>query len=391
MKTTNNYNFNITAYCEIDKYASKVYSIIHNISENVNLGDVTTVNVNNLPYINVLAGGSPCQDFSIAGQGKGAVWKCCDCGEEYNPLSVHFSERKYCIHCHSENIEKTRSSLLIHYLEILHHTMPDFAIYENVKNLLSKRFKPLFDMFVAELEEYGYNVYYKTLNAKYYGIPQNRERVILVAIRKDLDNGKFNFPEPVENGKTFNELLDDCSHLFANSDKDIIIDDKIMPSVKRNIMRDKELIINSDKNIFRMAAKSGFQDNVVGCKVAPTLAASNHSTIVLQKIQTEHGEKSYIKMLTAKEALKFMGFDDDDYEKASNVVSKFQIYKMAGNSIVVDMLYAVLKELFNAMPYMFENIEFCHLFSGIGAFEKAFYRVIAESNATPANGDGLNE
>ena len=79
-----------------------------------------------------------------------------DCGEEYNPLSVHFSERKECPHCHSENIEKTRSSLLVHYLEVLHSTMPLVAFYENVKNLLCKNFVDVFNM----LSKYSDNKYY---------------------------------------------------------------------------------------------------------------------------------------------------------------------------------------------------------------------------------------
>ncbi|MBD9259777.1 MAG: hypothetical protein EGR98_00425 [Prevotella sp.] len=100
---------------------------------------------------------------------------------------------------------------MVHYLEVLHSTMPLVAFYENVKNLLCKNFVDVFNMFVAEVEEYGYNVYFKVLNGKDYGIPQNRERVIMLAIRKDVDNGKFKFPEPYEEGKTFNDLLDDCS------------------------------------------------------------------------------------------------------------------------------------------------------------------------------------
>ncbi len=374
------YNFKIARYCEIDKYASRAYSAIHRVPETLNLGDVTTIDYSKLPHINVLAGGSPCQDFSVAGQGKGAIWTCLDCGEEYNPLTVHYHERKYCPHCHSENIEKTRSSLLVHWLECLHHTMPSIAIYENVKNILCKNFRELFDMFVKEIEEYGYNVQFKVLNGKNYGIPQNRERVILIAVRKDLDNGKFKFPEPIDHGKTFNDLMDDCTYLFNSTNERIIIDKNIMPYVKRNIERYKEDIVNSDKNIYRIPCTSGFQDNVVGIKYSPTITASNHSTIVLQKAQTEQGERYYFKKLTAKEALKFMGFDDSDYENASMVVSDSQIYKQAGNSIIVDVVYAMLKELYNAMPYLFTDIRFLHLFSGIGAFEKAFYRVIEEAN-----------
>ena len=388
---TNLYKIEIAGYSEIDKYASKTYPVIHNVSENKNLGDVTKIKTHKLVPYNILAGGSPCQDFSIAGNGEGAVWRCSDCGEEYNPLTVHFSERKQCPHCESENIEKTRSSLLVHYLEVLHDTMPLVAFYENVKNLLSKNFTEVFTLFVKELEEYGYNVYFKILNGKNYGIPQNRERVILLAIRKDVDNGNFKFPEPFEDGKTFNDLLDDCTHLFENTDETIIIDDKIMPGVKRNIERDKYLIVASDKGIYRIPCTTSFQDNAVGIKYSPTITASNHSTIVLQKTQVNGIERFYIKKLRAHEALKFMGFDDEDYEKASSVVSDSQIYKQAGNSIIVDVIYAVFKELFKAMPYLFTDMKLLHLFSGIGSVEKGINRVVYEANALALKDGDLDD
>lgn len=86
---------------------------------------------------------------------------------------------------------------------------PRFAIYENVKNIVGSRFKSTFDLFVKELEDYGYNVYWQVLNAKNYGIPQNRERVYCVIIRKNLDNGKFQFPAPIPLKHSLCDLLED--------------------------------------------------------------------------------------------------------------------------------------------------------------------------------------
>ena len=124
----------------------------------------------------MMVGGSPCQDFSVAGKQKGAVWTCKDCGYKYNPLEAHFTKRDKCPKCYSRHIEKTRSSLLVEWLRILREKKPNFAMYENVKNIVGKQFKPTFELFVKELHEYGYNTYWKVLNAKNYGIPQNRER-----------------------------------------------------------------------------------------------------------------------------------------------------------------------------------------------------------------------
>ena len=110
-------------------------------------------------------GGFPCQDISIAGNLKG--------------------------------IEKgkTRSGLYYEGYRILREVKPKVSIIENVKNLTSKRFKKEFASILKDIEEAGYNNYWRVLNAKDYGIPQNTERVYLISIRKDIDKCSFNFPE----------------------------------------------------------------------------------------------------------------------------------------------------------------------------------------------------
>lgn len=93
-------------FCEFDKYATSSYCAIHNENENKNLGDITKVDETKLEPFNMICGGSPCQDFSVAGKQKGSVWTCKDCGHEYNPLTVHWSKRDKCPCCGSNNIEE---------------------------------------------------------------------------------------------------------------------------------------------------------------------------------------------------------------------------------------------------------------------------------------------
>lgn len=150
-----------------------------------------------------------CQDFSVAGKQNGSKWKCNECGHEYNPLTVHFSVRTKCPKCNSDNLDKTRSSLLVEWLRVIRVNKPKWGIYENVKNIIGKQFKSTFQMFLNELNEYDYNTYYKVLNAKDYGIPQNRERVFLIIIKKELDNGNFKFPKPFDNGLRLKDVLED--------------------------------------------------------------------------------------------------------------------------------------------------------------------------------------
>lgn len=164
--------FRVMNFCEIDKYASKSYCAIHGVSEQINLRDVSTVNTAELHDVNLITYGFPCQDISQAGHQKGFFDK---------------------------NGNVTRSGLFFAALKIIKDTKPEYAIAENVKALTSKKFTAEFATVLDSLEQAGYNNYYKVLNAKDFGIPQNRERVFIVSIRKDIDF-KFTFPvgEPLK-------------------------------------------------------------------------------------------------------------------------------------------------------------------------------------------------
>ena len=174
--------YNLLGYCEIDKHASKSYSLIHNVSENLNLKDVTQIDeLDILDPVDLITYGFPCQDISNAGKQKGFV---------------------------DENGERTRSGLFFEALRIIDDYRPKFAIAENVKALTSKKFSEEFKTVLDSLEEVGYNNYYQVLNAKDYGIPQNRERVFIISIRKDIDKG-FSFPEPIPLGLRLKDILED--------------------------------------------------------------------------------------------------------------------------------------------------------------------------------------
>lgn len=201
------WDFDLLNYCEIDPYASKAYAAIHEVSEDMNLGDVKTIDTSNLPKdIDLITYGFPCQDISIAGKTKG-FW--------------------------NEDGSITRSGLFFEALRIIRDTQPVVAIAENVKNLMSESFRDIYHTVVESLGEAGYNSYVQILNAKDFGIPQNRERVFIVSIRKDKDMG-FEFPATRPLELRLKDLLED------EVDEKYYLSDVMMDYLTSNSEKQKE-------------------------------------------------------------------------------------------------------------------------------------------------------
>ena len=162
-------DWELVNYCEIDRWASLSYSMVNQCSESLNLRDVRAVTAETVrDSVDLITYGFPCQDISIAGKQQGFV---------------------------NDSGESTRSGLFFEALRIIKELRPRYAIAENVKALTSAKFKTEFATVLSSLEDAGYNNYWRVLNAKDYGIPQNRERVFIVSIRSDVDEGDFQFPD----------------------------------------------------------------------------------------------------------------------------------------------------------------------------------------------------
>jgi len=188
------YQFETVNYCEIDPYAAKAYSQIHDIPEEKNLHDVRGVNPLLLDNINLVTYGFPCVDISVAGKQEGFFKK---------------------------DGSVTRSGLFFEALRIIEFLQPEYAICKNVKALTSKKFTAEFQTVLSGLSEAGYNNYWEVLNAKDYGIPQNRERIFIISIRKDIDTGTFRFPEKQELKLRVKDMLESevDEKFYINSDR----------------------------------------------------------------------------------------------------------------------------------------------------------------------------
>ena len=285
-------DYEIADYVEIDKYAVKSFNAIHNT--NFEPQDITQWDKD--IEVDLIMHGSPCQDFSLAGKQAGG-----------------------------DKDSGTRSSLMYETIRIVEKLKPKYVIWENVKNLLSKKHRHNFDAYLHTMKQLGYNNYYQVLNAKDYLTPQNRERVFTISIRNDIDKD-FHFPEKQPLKLRLKDLLD------KEVDEEYYLVDNYLEFTNfYTIPRgsDGKLINGSYNRVWKKEEHCG--------------------SINLTKIQ-EIGEKDYInnlriRKLTPLEVWRLMGFDDEDFEKASQVNSNTQLYKQAGNSIVVNVLMAIFKEL----------------------------------------------
>ena len=339
--------YEVVNYCEIDKYASKSYSAIHGIPESKNLWDITKVDVLNLPKdIDLLTYGFPCQDISLAGKQKGMF---------------------------NEDGTLTRSGLFFKALDIIECVKPKIAIAENVKALTSKKFTEEFKIVLDSLEKAGYHNYWQVLNAKDYGIPQNRERVFIVSIRKDIDHYMFEFPKPYILEKRLKDFLEPyvdekyyliskivCWEAHQKPFEKVLGDNSISPTITargagENHGQVTATIVNGDikpKLVGGIGDKKSNggtqyyqQDRIYDSEsIAMAHPANLTSGSYYYQVNTQ---PLRIRKLTPKECFRLMGFTDEDFSKAEQVpTSNAQLYKQAGNSIVVNVLEEILKELF---------------------------------------------
>ena len=395
-------DYEVIGISEIDKFAYKSYEAIHGKVKN--FGDITKIN--KLPYSDLLTYSFPCQDLSVAG--------------------------------HQTGISKdTRSGLLLEVERLLlkakeNGTLPKYLLLENVKNLVGKKFIKDFESWLSFLNNLGYYSNWEVLNAKDYGIPQNRERIFVVS---SLENMHYKFPNPVElkskmkdlleekvddkyylsekllkcfsdtknrngftRGEKFNpRKLENCNTAFAittragarATDNYIIqlgnlkntesfggnpqtgrvyspdgispclntmqggglepkilqkahgfnkggIKENIVPALTKSSWQENNFVVNINPS------GRGMNGNVYSTNLSPTLTTNKGEGIkILQS------EDYRIRKLTPLECWRLMGFRDMDYYAAKSVgISDAQLYKQAGNSIVVTVLEAIFRNLF---------------------------------------------
>lgn len=365
-----------------------------------NLGDM--MQIKSLPYSDLLTYSTPCTDLSIAGKQEGLKWTCQDCECEYNPSELDVDTRYTCPNCGSHNIKSTRSGLLYEVERLLvtakeNNTLPKYLLMENVDALISKKYIDSFKDWIGRLDNLGYNSYYQTINAKNAGIPQNRNRIFCISIRKDIDTKLFTFPKPFDTGIRLKDLLE--------TDKDVLekyfLSDEVQQRLQITDSKFEKNIIGTTKPEFRTIGQRDLvykEDAIMGALVATDykqpkqIFADSNNLIHIADLCSERFQKTneqsrrvysedgiaptmhtcgggnsepkvernnlrVVRKLTPKEAHRLMGFDDIDYERCKAVgMSDSQGYKQSGNSIVTTVISLLAEHLYKAQ---YDNTYVC--------------------------------
>ena len=357
----------VVGISEINPHALTSYQAIH--GDCPNFGDISALDPHELPDFDLLTYSFPCQDLSVAGHQKGLIKG------------------------------QTRSGLLYECEKIIEVKRPTYLLLENVKHLVGKKFKPAFEEWLTYLESLGYTNYWQVLNAKDYGIPQNRERVFVISILGEHE--PFVFPNPIPLTHCVNDLLepqvDEQYYLSLN------LSESFEDQTQRSILRQERTVygkqirkqyeageikeklskmrefrprpdglantlttVQKDNYVFEpklffvggIGTKDWAKD---GKGYSRNFPQGNrvYDSLGLACTQTSQGgglgsytglylvrnETYRVRKLTPLECWRLMGISDEDFKKANAVTSKTQLYRQAGNAIVVDVLEAIFKQL----------------------------------------------
>ncbi|MBR0295669.1 MAG: DNA (cytosine-5-)-methyltransferase [Bacilli bacterium] len=381
----------VVAMCDIDKYSVRTYRKLHGWT--INLGDIKTVE--GLPKVDLWTYSFPCTDISISGQMKGF-----------------------------DKGSNTGSSLLWEVQRLLevskaNNTLPKYLLMENVKNIVSKRFLPLFQEWIDYLSSLGYKSFYKVLNARDYGVPQNRERCFMLSVLNY--DGEFEFPETQELKTKLSDLLEkEVEERYFLSDRFIKyacdmenrngfirgkrfrphdnesevaftittnpggratdnfvmlpavgairgrpvegggykqklhVKDEPITNTITTVQKDNVILVPQATKAGYAAAEVGdgiytnrmkYKRGVVQKSMIPTLKTSVSDVGVVVE---DKDELINIRRLTPRECWRLMGWTDERIDVAfSSGVSETQLYKQAGNSIVVNVLTSILISMKN--------------------------------------------
>lgn len=288
---------------EWDKKAVETYKA--NFDDKIDIaGDITEVNENDIPEHDILLAGFPCQAFSLAGQKKG--------------------------------FEDARGTLFFDVARIIKRHNPKVVFCENVKNLVNHDRGRTFKVIKEILEDLGYVVFYKILNSKDFGVPQNRERIYIVAFRKDIAPKTFEFPEKIDDTKVIKDIVEE--HEVSPK---YYLSTAYLESLKKHKERHA-----SKGNGFGYEIRN--TDSVAGAIVCGGMGRERNLIIdnrLTNFTPVTHikGEinREFVRKMTPREWARLQGFPND----FKFVVADTHLYKQFGNSVTVPVIRAIAEKI----------------------------------------------
>lgn len=299
-------NYQCVYSCEIDLTCQTVYK--NNFGETP-FADITTIDVESIPDFEVLTAGFPCQPFSICGKRKG--------------------------------FEDTRGTLFFHICRILAAKQPPIAVLENVKYLIYHDGGKTLKIILESLEELGYYVSYALLNSKDFGVPQHRERLVIIASKKRIFNFKnLSITRPIPKLKDF--LCTDDQFEYLSPDEYTLIDNPkhqqsglIFVGYRTNKSIWKKGVRPNTEHLSRVHHQPNRIYSVAG--IHPTIPSQETSGRFFIYLPSENR----VRKLTINECYRIMGFPNDF--KSCDVLGSS--YKQIGNSVCVPMIYQIALEI----------------------------------------------
>lgn len=299
-----NLGLDCVGFSEIDKYAEKTYREFFE-GEEKNYGDLMKVNTKELPSFDLMIAGFPCQSFSVIGQRKG--------------------------------MNDSRGQVIYGLIKIMLEKNLSYFILENVKGLVNHESGNTLKIILEELDKAGYKVYYKVLNSLNYGVPQMRERIYFIGIRKDLIKNKVNFEWP----KTI-KTPDLTTYLIDNSELEISEKQKNYTTFLRylnnkynqnlfkveNLLKNEYLVLDTRQSDLRL-----YYNKV------PTLRTGRHGILYVKNRK--------FRKLSGYESLLLQGFPKTIADKVKGKVSDMYLLSQSGNAMTVTTIEAIGKSLLN--------------------------------------------
>lgn len=289
---------------EWDEFAQKTYKA--NFHDDLEIaGDITKIDEKNIPDFDICLAGFPCQAFSLAGQRKGFA-------DDYKGMS--------------------RGTLFFDVARICSEHKPKVIFCENVKGLTIHDKGRTFKIIVNTLREIGYTVFYKVLNSKDFGVPQNRERIYIVAFRNDIAPGEFIFPASTDDTKRIKDILEE-KPVSAR----YYLSDCYLETLKKHKARHE-----AKGNGFGYEVRS--LDDIAGAIVCGGMGRERN--LIVDKRQTDLTPVTHIKgkineegirKMTPREWARLQGFPDNYTLPLADV----HLYKQLGNSVTVPVIKAI--------------------------------------------------